>query len=132
MPVKMISQVLSSCLTLKKAFDSVKHEFLYQVLKHFNLAAKCITWIRTIYSDRISYVMNNGFLTGRIHIERGIFQGCPIPPYWFLLVIEMLASSIRQNDNVKGFAINNQEVKVSLLSDDTVCFLDGSKESFDN
>ena len=46
----------------------------------------------------------------------------------------MLASSIRQNDNVKGFAINNnnQEVKVSLLADDTVFFLDGSKESFDN
>ena len=76
--------------------------------------------------------MNNGFVTDRIHMESCIFQGCPISPYLFLLVIEILASSIRQNDNVKGFAINNQEVKVSLLADDTVCFLDGSKESFAN
>ena len=110
-------------LDIEKAFDSVKHEFLYQVLKHFNFGAKFINWIRTIYSDRICYVMNNGFLTDRIHMERGIFQGCPISPYLFSLVIEILASSIRQNDNVKGLAINNQEVKVSLLADDTVCFL---------
>ena len=88
--------------------------------------------IKTIYSSRITYVMNNGFMTDRIHMERGIFQGCPVSPYLFLLVIEMMASAIRQNDNVKGFVVNNLEIKTSLLADDTVCFLDGSEKSFDN
>ena len=120
-------------LDIEKAFDSVKHEFSYQVLKHINFGAKFINWIRTIYSDRISYVMNNVFLTDRIHLERGYIPRLPhFSLYLFLLIIEILASSIRQNDNVKGFAINNQEVKVSMLADDRVCFLDGSKEYFDN
>ena len=72
-------------------------------------------------------------MTDRIHMERGIFQGCHVSPYlFFLLVIEMMASAIRQNDNVKGFVVNNQEIKTSLLADDTVCFLDGSVKFFDN
>ena len=117
-------------LDIEKAFDSVKHGFLLQVLKHFNFSDKFITWIKTIYSGRVSYVMNNGFLTDRIQMEKGIFQGCPISPYLFLFVIEIMASLIRHNAQIKGFVVNNQEVKISLLADDSVCFLDGSQESF--
>ena len=110
------------CLTYEKAFDSVKHGFLLQVLKHFNFSDKCITWIKTLYSGRVSYIMNNGFLTDRIQMKRGIFQGCPISPYLFLFVIEIMASLIRQNAQIKGFVVNNQEVKISLLADDSVWF----------
>ena len=70
--------------------------------------------------------MNNGFLTDRISMKRGIFQGCPISPYLFLLVIEIMALSIRQHDQIKGIPVKNQEVKISLFADDSVCFLDGS------
>ena len=65
-------------------------------------------------------------------MERGIFLGCPISPYLFLLVIETMALSIRQNDSIRGYRVENEEIKVSLLADDTICFLDGSNDSFDN
>ena len=47
-------------------------------------------------------------------------------------MIEIMALSIRQNENIKGICVDNQEAKISLLADDSVCFLDGSKTSFDN
>ena len=119
-------------LDIEKAFDSVNHNFLFNTLEQFNFGPKFIDLIKTLYSTRQTYVMNNGFLTNRISMQRGIFQGCPISPYLFLLVIEILALSIRQNDRVKGIKILDQEVKISLFADDSICFVDGSGDSFKN
>ena len=119
-------------LDIQKAFDSVNHEFMIETLQRFNIGANFIKWVKTIYSDRKSYVINNGFMTRVINMERGIFQGCPISPYLFLLVIETMALAVRQNVNVKGIPIQHKEVKISLLADDSTCFLDGSLQSFNS
>ena len=117
-------------LDIEKAFDSVSHDFLFRTLKQFNFGPKFIDCIKTLYTARQTYVMNNGFLTNRISMQRGIFQGCPISPYLFLFVIEILALSIRQNEQVKGIKVKNHEVKISLFADDSVCFVDGARDSF--
>ena len=82
------------------------------------------------YSSRKSYVTNYGNMTKPINMERGIFQGCPISPYLFLLVIETMALAIRQNSNIKGIQVEENELKISLLADDSTCFIDGSDASF--
>ena len=117
-------------LDIEKAFDSVSHNFLFQTLKQFNFGSGFIDAIKTLYCNRQCYVMNNGYFTDRISMERGIFQGCPISPYLFLFVIEIMALSIRQNDQIRGIPVKDQEVKISLFADDSVCFLDGSDNSF--
>ena len=76
--------------------------------------------------------MNNGFLSKSISMEKGICQGCPISPYLFLCVMEVLAIAIRENPGIKGIGITNKELKVSMLAYDTTCFIDGSKDSFEN
>ena len=48
-------------LDIEKAFDSVSHDFLFQVLKHFKFGDQFISWIETIHSCRKSYIINNGF-----------------------------------------------------------------------
>ena len=90
-------------LDIYKAFDGVSHEFLFKVLNHFNFGENFIRWVKTFYSSRKSYVMNNGFLTKQIDMEKGIFQGCPISPYLFLCIMETLAIAIRNNPNIKVF-----------------------------
>ena len=41
-----------------------------------------------------------------------------------------MALSIRQNDQIRGIPLKNHEAKISLFADDSVCFLDGSYNSF--
>ena len=109
---------------------SVNHNFLLNVLERFNFGDKFTQWVKMMYHDRNSYVINNGFLTKSIAMQKGIFQGCPISPYLFLLVIETMALAIRQNVNIKGIPIDDRTLKISLFADDSICFLDGSLDSF--
>ena len=120
-------------LDIEKAFDSVDHDYLLQVLHHFNFGDCFINWIKSFYSNRKSYIINNGFISEAISMERGIFQGCPISPLLFLCAIEALAILIRNNDLIKGLKVGDFEKKISLLADDTTCFLQGDdQESFTN
>ena len=43
-----------------------------------------------------------------------------------------MAIHIRGNDLIKGLKAGDMEKKVSLLADDTACFLQGDQESFTN
>ena len=50
-------------------------------------------------------------------------QGDPLSPILFILGLEILACSIRKNENIQGFQIGNSEVKLTLFADDMTCFL---------
>ena len=63
-------------------------------------------------------------------LGRGVRQGCPLSPYLFILCAEILAETIRKNENIKGITINEQEIKISQYADDTTLILDGSTVSF--
>ena len=103
-------------LDIEKAFDSVEHDFLFEVLKAFDLGSNFIQWIKIFYFNRTNYISNNGFLSEGVCLERGIFQGCPISPLLFLCVIEVLAISIRNNKNVCGIKLGDIEKKVKSFS----------------
>ena len=47
----------------EKAFDSVDHDFIYKVLKHFNFSNSFINWIKLFYNDAKSCVVNNGYMS---------------------------------------------------------------------
>ena len=110
-------------IDFEKAFDSLDHNYLLKVLQAFNFGPSFIQWIRTFYSNISSCVINNGFTTDYFNVGRGVRQGDPLSPLLFILGLEILACSIRQNDKIQGIKIRNAEVKLSLFADDMACFL---------
>jgi len=78
-----------------------------------------------------SCVINNGFATSYFNVDGGVRQGDPLSPLLFILSLEVLACSIRQNDKIQGIKIEDEVVKISLFADDMTCFL-RNKSSYEN
>ena len=62
--------------------------------------------------------MNNGHSTGYFPLERGTRQGDPLSAYLFILCVEILFIQIRENEEVKGIRIGDNEIKLSAYADD--------------
>ena len=110
-------------IDFEKAFDTIKWNFLYQVLEHFNFGKCFIDWIKIIYNKVYSCVTNNGYSSTPFNITKGIRQGDPISALLFLPVVEILAILIRNNVHIKGYKIKGCEIKLCQLADDTTLFV---------
>ena len=62
------------------------------------------------------------------HLRSGTRQGCPLSPLLFNIVLEVLASAIREEKEIKGIQIG-QEVKLSLFADDMILYIESPKNS---
>ena len=107
----------------EKAFDSVSHDFLFKALESFGFGHTFRSWVKVLYTDISSCIMNGGYSTGYFNLKRGVRQGDPLSPYLFLLAIETLALVIRKDTAVKGVQFENSEIKQILYADDISLFV---------
>ena len=59
----------------------------------------------------------------------GTRQGCPLSLLLFNIVLEVLATAIREEKEIKGIQIRREEVKLSLFADDMVLYIETPKEA---
>jgi hypothetical protein len=107
----------------EKAFDTVKWSFMYKCLHKMNFGNAYIGFIKTLYNDICSHVVNCGTLSGRFNPSRGIRQGCPISANLFVLIVEVMAWAIRQNPRITGIKIGRKSCKISQYADDTCIYV---------
>ena len=102
----------------EKAFDSINHEYITEILYLFNFGQDLKSWINLFYHSATSCVLYNGYTTDFFPIDRGVRQGCPLSPYIFILGIEILSIAIRNNQDIRGVNIFGKTVKITLFADD--------------
>ena len=88
--------------------------------------------LKAIYEKPTANIILNGEALGAIPLRSGTRQGCPLSPLLFnivLQVLEVLASSIRQQKDIKGIQIGKElsqnakeEVKLCFFKDDMVLY----------
>ena len=114
----------------EKAFDKLEWSFLFQTLESFGFGEDFIAWIKTMYMEVKSCVLNNGHASEFFQLHRGLRQGCPLSPLLFLLCSEILAIWARNDTNVQGIQIGNADIFISAYADDTTFFLKDQNSLF--
>ncbi|KAF5337057.1 hypothetical protein D9611_002908 [Ephemerocybe angulata] len=112
------------CLDQEKAYDKVKHEFLWDALGKMNLPAILINTIKSLYADAKTAVILNGMIGQKFRITRGVRQGDPLSCLLFNIAIESLAEMLRTS-GIEGLTFPGTDKRVlsCLFADDTTVFL---------
>jgi hypothetical protein len=105
---------LNACIDFKGAFDSIRHDFIWQLLEKMRVGENLIGHIKTLYKGAKSAGLNFGTTTNWFDLARSCRQGDPIAPYLFILVMEALLCQIRKLDI--GLNLSNLDTEKFLGS----------------
>ena len=85
--------------------------------------------IKAIYDKPTGNIILNGEKLKPFPLKSGIRQGCPVSPLLFNIVLEGLATAIREEKEIKGIQIGKDEVKLSLFADDMILYVENPKDA---
>ena len=85
--------------------------------------------VKGIYDKPTANIILNGEKLKAFPLRSGTRQGCPLSPLLFSIVLEVLATAIREEKEIKGIQIGTEEVKPSLFADDLILYKKNPKDS---
>ena len=78
----------------EKAFDEIQHPFKVKALQKAGIEATYLNIIKAMYDKPTANIILNG--EKAFSLKSGIRQGCPLSPLLFNIVLEVLATAIRE------------------------------------
>ena len=85
--------------------------------------------VKAIYDKPTANLILNGEKLKAFPLRSGIRQRCPLSPLLFNIVLEVLATAIKEEKEIKGIQIRKEEVKLSLFADDMILYIENPKET---
>ena len=99
----------------EKVFEKAQNPFLIKTLSKVGIEGAFLNIIKAIYEGPTANIILNGQKLRAFPLRSGTRQGCPDSPLLFNIVLEVLATAIRQEKEMKGIPIEKEEMKLSLF-----------------
>ena len=112
----------------EKAFDKVQHPFLIKTLSKVGIEGAFLNIIKTIYERPTANIILNGQELRAFPLRSGKHTSM-LSPLLFHIVLEVLATAIRQEKEIKGIQIGKEEMKLSLFADDMIEYMENPIDS---
>ena len=113
----------------EKAFKKIQHQFMIKTLQKVSIQGTYLNIIKTIYNKPTASIVLNGEKLKPFPLRSGKRQGCPLSPLLFIIVLEVLATAIREEKKLKGIQSRKEEVKLSLFADDMTLYIENPKDA---
>ena len=89
-------------IDVEKAIDKIQHSFMIKTLKKIGTEGTYLNIVKAIYDKPTAKIILNGEEMKASSLISGIRQGYPLSPLLFNIVLEVLATAIRGEKEVKG------------------------------
>ena len=106
----------------EKAFDKILHPFMIKTLQKMGIEGNYLNIIKAIYDKSTANIIVNCEKVKPFPLRSGTRQGCPLLLLLFNIVLEVLATAIREEKKLKRSQIGKEEVKQSLFADDMILY----------
>ena len=98
---------------------------MIKTLQKMGIEGIYLNIVKAIYYKSIANIILNGENLKAFPLRSGTRQGCPLSPLLFNIVLEVLATAIRE---IEGIQIG-KEVKLSLFADDMILYIENPRDS---
>ena len=85
--------------------------------------------VKAIYDKPTANIVFNGEKLKAFPLRSGTRQGCPLSPLLFNIVLEVPATAIREEKEIKGIQIRKEQVNLSLFVDGMIVYIENPKDS---
>ena len=100
---------------------------MIKVLQRLGIQGSFLNIIKAIHSKPTANIQLNGEKLKAIPLKSGTRQGCPVSPFLFNIVHEILGVAIRQHKEIKEIRFGKEEVKLSLFADAMIVYISDPK-----
>ena len=80
----------------KKSFAKIQHSFMIKTLQKMGIEGPYLNIVKAIYDKPIANIILNGEKLKAFSLRSGTIQWCPLSPLLFNIVLENLATVMRE------------------------------------
>ena len=102
---------------------------MIKVLQKMGIEGTYLNIVKAIYEKPTANIILNGEKLKAFPLRSGTRQECPLSSLLFNIVLEVLPTAIREEREIKGIQIREEEVKLSLFADDMILYLEKVKDT---
>ena len=113
----------------EKAFDKVQYPFMIKTLSKMGIEGAYLNIIKAMHEKPIANIILSGQKLKAFPLRSGTRQGCLLSPFLFNIVLEVLATVIRQEKEINGIQIGKEEIKLSLFADDKIVYIENPTDA---
>ena len=85
--------------------------------------------VKATYDKPTANIILNGEKLKAFSLRSGTRQVCPLSPLLFNIVLEVLATAIREEKAIKRIQIIREILKLSLFPDDLILYIENPQDS---
>ena len=111
---KKVKNHMIISIDAEKAFDKVQHPFMIKTLAKVGIEGTFLNIIKAIYDKPTANIILNGEKLKAFSLSSLLLN----------IVLEVLATAIRQTKEIKGIQIGREEVKPSQYADDMILYIE--------
>ena len=113
---------------MQRKSDKIHYLFMIKILQKSSIEGTYLNIIKAIYDKPTENIILNDKKLKAFPLKLGRRQGCPLSPLLFCIVLEVLATEIKEEKNMTEIQIG-KEVKLSLFAEDIIIYIENPKDA---